>query len=72
MSFVGSWWKDFTGIFGGGSPKPQAPAPPGVDAASNASQQNADLIRQRRGLLANIYAGNNAPPPATGKTQLGT
>jgi hypothetical protein len=53
---------------------PAAPPVPNANNAANAAQQQTDQLRQRRGLLANIYAGGqqNAAPPAVGKTQLGT
>jgi hypothetical protein len=55
-----------------------APAPPEVpnqNDASNAAQSLTDSMRQRRGLMANIYAGSlqgASSAPVTGKTQLGT
>jgi hypothetical protein len=51
---------------------PTAPAPPNPDVAANAAQQNADQLRARRGLLANIYAGGQGAQAVSGKTQLGT
>jgi hypothetical protein len=51
------------------------PSPPGVpnpNDAMQAAQATTDQMRQRRGLLANIYAGNQASQPVSGKTQLGT
>jgi len=41
--------------------KPSTPAPPiqaNPNDASNAALQQSDALRQRRGLLANIYAGS--------------
>lgn len=69
-------------LFGGKSdlaydafaPKPP-PAPPGVpnpNDAQNAAQSLTDSMRMRRGLMANIYAGNSNTAPVTGKTSLGT
>ena len=40
-------------------------APPNVSTAANLAQQQNDLRDRQRGVLANIYAGNNAPPPTT-------
>lgn len=54
------------------------PAPPGSpnpNDAANAAQATTDALRQRRGVLANIYAGGSpgtSAAPVTGKTQLGT
>jgi hypothetical protein len=51
------------------------PAPPGVpnpNDALQAAQATTDQMRQRRGLLANIYAGGGGGQPVSGKTQLGT
>lgn len=57
-----------------GAPKiPQAPQPPTQDTAANASNQQADLDRRRRGVLANIMGGQNATAPTvSNKTQLGS
>lgn len=56
--------------------KPKTPpAPPGVpnpNDAANAAQSLTDSMRMRRGLMANIYAGNSNTAPVTGKTTLGT
>jgi hypothetical protein len=56
--------------------KPKAPpTPPGVpnpNDAANAAQTTTDQMRQRRGLLANIYAGAQNQTPVTGKVSLGT
>jgi hypothetical protein len=54
-------------------PKPTPPTPgvPNQNDALNAAQSETDAMRQRRGLLANIYAGNSSSAPVTGKTQLG-
>ena len=52
---------------------PMAPTPPNYNNAANAAQQQADALRQRRGVLANIYAGGaGGAPPAVGKSSLGT
>ena len=54
-------------------PKINTPTPPNPDSAANAAQAQQDELRQRRGLLANIYAGGSQQPaPAVGKTMLGT
>jgi len=34
------------------------PPPPNIDDATTAARQSQDFMRQRRGVLANIYAGN--------------
>lgn len=51
-------------------------APPGAptqDAAANAAQSQTDLLRRRRGVMANIYAGGGAgAPPVASKSTLGT
>lgn len=48
---------------------PKAPTP-GIAARS--AEPQLDAIRSRRGLLANIFAGQTNTQPVTGKTQLGT
>jgi hypothetical protein len=50
---------------------PPAPGVPSSNDAMNAAQSQTDAMRMRRGLLANIYAGNSNTAPVTGKTQLG-
>lgn len=59
--------------------KPKTPPPsPGVpnpNVAANAAQNLTDQMRMRRGLMANIFAGNQtgaASQPVSGKTALGT
>lgn len=56
--------------------KPKTPPPtpqvPNVNDAANAAQSQTDAMRQRRGLLANIYAGASNTAPVSGKTALGT
>ncbi len=55
-----------------GAPGP--PGPPNPNDAANAAQAQADQMRMRRGVLANIYAGaqtGQAAQPVVGKTQLG-
>jgi hypothetical protein len=42
------------------------------DQAAQAAQAMTDSLRQRRGLLANIYAGASSQQPVSGKTLLGT
>jgi hypothetical protein len=49
-------------------PPPQTPNP---NNALNAAQEQSDALRQRRGLLANIYAGGQNQQPVSGATQLG-
>jgi hypothetical protein len=54
---------------------PKIPPPPGVpnpNDAANAAQSQTDSMRMRRGLLANMYAGQLNQQPVTGKTQLGS
>lgn len=55
-------------------PHPGAPTPgvPNPNDAANSAQAMTDQMRQRRGLLSNIYAGATSGSPVTGKTQLGT
>ncbi len=53
----------------------EPPSVPSLDQATLGSQQQQDLMRRRRGVVGNIFAGGNtsAPAPATaGKTLLGT
>lgn len=56
--------------------KKAPPPPPGVpnpNDAQNAAQSQKDAMRQRRGVLANIYAGQTSQSaPVTGTTTLGT
>ena len=59
-------------LFGKGLNKPGPPGPPNQNDAMNAAQSQADAMRMRRGLLANIYAGSQTSQPVTGKTALGT
>lgn len=48
------------------------PAAPTIDDANMGSQQMQDVMRKRRGVYANIYAGGAAAPPTVGsKTLLG-
>jgi len=51
---------------------PQIKPPPGAPQIDEAAQevQASDRLRRRRGVYANIFAGNSAPP-AVGKTTLG-
>ena len=55
-------------------PKTPAPAPavPDVNDAASAAQQQTDAMRARRGMLANIYAGNLNQSPTVGSNQLGS
>ena len=50
---------------------PTPPGPPNPNDAANAAQAQTDAMRQRRGMLANIYAGGMVGAPQTGKTTLG-
>jgi len=56
--------------------KPEQPQAPNIDDAQSGARQAEDLMRQRRGVLANIYGGagadNAAAPPTAVKTALGT
>ncbi len=52
------------------SPPTPAPPPPTIDTAVQ-SQQQSNLIRQRRGSAANVLAGTNPQaPPTTGIQKL--
>lgn len=57
-----------------GAPKvPLAPQPATQDTAANAANQQSDLMRKRRGVLANIAAGSNATAPqVSAKSTLGS
>ena len=44
---------------------PGPPQAPNVSTAANLAQQQDDLRNRQRGVLSNIFAGNNAPPPVT-------
>lgn len=49
------------------------PTAPTQDTAANAALQQQDILRRRRGVYANIFAGGAAPTPTTGsKSSLGT
>lgn len=49
------------------------PTAPTQDTAANASLQQQDLLRRRRGVFANIFAGGAAPAPTTAtKSALGS
>lgn len=57
------------------STTPANPIPAPVadpNAALNAGQAQADALRQRRGLLANLFAGAGNQNAVTGKQSLGT
>jgi hypothetical protein len=51
--------------------------PPTIDTAANMTAQQADILRRRRGVLSNIYAGANqagvpaAPAPGAAMGQPG-
>ena len=47
------------------------PAPPNPNDALNASQQQTDGMRMRRGLIGNLYGGLSNQQPAAGKVTLG-
>jgi hypothetical protein len=63
-------WRKWTGF----SPAPNVTPPPtpNPNTAMNQAQSDADAMRARRGVLANIYAGASSTAPVSGKTQLGT
>lgn len=49
------------------------PTAPTQDTAANAALQQQDMLRRRRGVFANIFAGGAAPTPATAtKSALGS
>lgn len=49
------------------------PTAPTQDTAANASLQQQDMLRRRRGVFANIFAGGAAPAPSTAtKSTLGS
>lgn len=52
---------------------PTPPIIPNQDAAANAASAQTDLLRKRRGVMSNIFAGGNAAPPQVAtKSTLGT
>lgn len=55
------------------NPKPVPPIPtaPTLDTATQAVLDQQDQNARRKGVLANVFAGSAAPPPAVGKTTLG-
>src|SRR5689334_4985585 len=57
-------------LFAPKSPQPP-PGVPNPNDAMNAAQAQTDALRQRRGILANIYAGASSTQPVSGKTTLG-
>lgn len=61
------------GLFGTPSPykSPTLGPPPTTDTAANNSQQQQQQLARQKGVLATIFAGNNATAPVTSKTQLG-
>jgi len=63
------------GVFGVHKPTPAPPNAPNIDDAESGARQSEDLMRMRRGVLSNIYAGNQdnaTPAPTATKTALGT
>lgn len=60
------------GLGGHGGPPTAGtpPTPPTLDTAANAANQQDDLMRRRRGILANIYAGGSTPAPTVASKQL--
>jgi hypothetical protein len=47
------------------------PGPPTQDTAANAAMQQNDLLRRRRGVYGNIFAGNAPAPQTATKSLLG-
>jgi len=56
---------------GNHGPPAAPPTAPTQDVAANAAKDQLDLLRRRRGVLSNIYAGGNSSAPAVAKTTLG-
>ena len=56
-----------------GLTKPEIPEVPGVPTIDDAKiqQQESDRIRKRRGVLANVFAGNSAAPSVGTKSLMG-
>lgn len=56
-----------------GITKPEVPEVPGVPTLDQAmvERQESDRIRKRRGVLANVFAGNSAAPSVGTKTLMG-
>lgn len=54
-----------------GPQPPVPPTPPTQDIAANAAQQQMDMLRRRRGILGNIFAGQTATPQTQSKSLLG-
>jgi hypothetical protein len=50
---------------------PNPAAPPTQDTAANAAIQQDTLMRLRRGVYGNIFAGNAATPQTSTKSNLG-
>ncbi len=48
------------------------PGPPTQDTAANAATQQSDYLRRRRGVMANIAAGNAGSPTVQNKSALGS
>lgn len=57
--------------YGQGPPAP--PGPPTQDTAANATTQQQELLRRRRGVYGNVFAGGQAPAPVVqSKSALGS
>lgn len=56
-----------------GLTKPEIPEVPGVPTIDDAKiqQQESDRIRKRKGLLANVFAGNTSAPSVGTKSLMG-
>ncbi len=60
------------GILGGSNVQlPAVPDAPTLDAADQARLNAADQLQRRKGVLANIFAGNSQQNSSVGKTTLG-
>lgn len=56
------------GLPGYSAKAPTMPQAPTIDDASTAAQQTQDMMRRRRGVLSNIYAGNQQSAAPTVST----
>lgn len=61
------------GILGGSNVQvPPIPDAPTLDSATQARIDAQDQLTRRKGVLANIFAGNSTQSPTVGKTTLGS
>lgn len=75
MSFLAKGYDSLARDIGLQSRTPVGTPPPTVpntNDALNATQAQRDALRQRRGMLANIFAGSQPQSPPVAKTTLGT